>query len=772
MDNGVKHLYEFGLFRLDPQKRLLLRDNEPVPLTPKAFDTLLVLVQNNERVVPKDDLMKAVWPDSFVEEANLSQNIFTLRRALGDSAEPRRYIVTVPGRGYQFTEKVHEVDGERQAELVVESHTRTRVVVEQGRSGAIWVLAAAVVLFVASIGGIFYFRSQTTKRLTERDTIVLADFTNATGDPVFDDALKQGLSVQLEQSPFLALISERRVNETLKLMGRSAGDRLTPEIGREVCLRTGSQAVLSGSIAALGSQYVISLKVVNCNTGDALAQAQEQAASKEKVLAALSDATAKLRHELGESMATLQQYAVPLEQATTPSLEALKAYSLAYAQANKGALLDSIPLYKRAIELDPDFATAYAHLGQAYANSSQDELAVATIKQAFERRARASEIEKLYITTRYYELVSKDVDKRIEALETWTRMYPRNGTAHNDLAAEYVDMGRFDQGLAEAQEAVRLSPSHYTGYELLGWSYLGLNRFPEVKAIREKQVAEGVAGHWDHIDLYLIAVFANDAVSMQREADWAKGKTYEFFMLRTIAAVQASTGKLQKARETYREAAESARRAGFNDIANDMAGNSALMDVIVGNVPHADQKSLAASLSAENEHARRVAGRIYAIRGDVQRASAIADDLTKHAPSATYVNKVWVPLIRAEIEISQGNPAQAIEQLQSAAPYEFGWKAGLWPNYVRGRAYLKAQRGKEAAAEFEHILEHRGSCFNDSTSLLLYALSPLQLARAQVLAGDATAARKSYQNFLTLWKDADPDIPILKQAKAEYANLH
>ena len=767
-------MYEFGLFRLDPQKRVLLRSSEPVPLTPKAFDTLLVLVQNSERVVSKDDLMKKVWPDSFVEESNISQNIFTLRKALGDAPETR-YIVTIPGRGYQFTERVRKVATETQAEpqvdLVVESHSRSRVVVEQGIPRAIWALGAAVVLLGALFAGIRYYRSHPTASLSNRDTVVLADFTNTTGDSVFDDALKQGLSVQLEQSPFLTLVSEQRINDTLKLMGRSTGERLTPEIGREVCLRAGSKAMLTGSIAALGSEYVIGLKAVSCSTGDVLAQTQEQAASKEKVITALSDATTRLRRGLGESLATLQQFDVPLEQASTPSLEALKAYSLAYAQANKGQLLASIPLYKRAIELDPDFAAAYAHLGQAYANSSQEDLAVASVKQAFERRTRASEVEKLYITTRYYELVTREVEKRVEAFDLWTRMYPRNGTPHNDLAVEYVDMGRFDQGLTEAQDAIRLGPYHYTGYEVLGMAYLGLNRFTDAKGVRDKQIADGSGDHWDHIDLYSIAALENDTASMQREVQWAKGKTYEFFMLRAIAGMDAAAGKSQKAKAGYDDAAEAARRAGFTNIAKDMAVNSALTDAMIGSVSRSPQRAQALSLPIEDEHMRIAAGRFYALRGDSQRASAIADRLSADAPAATYINKVWVPVIRAEVEVSRGDSTKAIEWLRSASPYEFGWRAGLWPTYERGRAYLKAQRGNEAVAEFQRILEHRGSCFGDPLSPLLYALSHLQLARAQAMSGDRTAARKSYENFLGLWKDADPNLPILKQAKAEYASL-
>jgi DNA-binding winged helix-turn-helix (wHTH) protein/tetratricopeptide (TPR) repeat protein len=758
-------LYEFGPFRIDTQKRLLLRDNQPVSLTPKAFDILLLLVQQGDRLVSKDELMKAVWPDSFVEESNLSQNIFTLRKALGDSIEARRYIVTVPGRGYQFAEKVLAVGEERQEELTVASPPNPPGVMEAAKSRAIWLwLGASVVAVAALIGGILSFRSQPTP-LTDKDTLLLADFGNTTGDPVFDETLKQGLLIQLAQSPFLAFVSEHRVNETLKLMGRSAGERLTPEVAREVCLRTGSKAMLSGSITHLGSQYVISLKAENCNSGDILAVSQEQATRKEDVLKALDAIAVNLRRKLGESLATLEERDVPLEQATTPSLEALKAYSLGYRQANSGALLDAIPFYQRAIELDPDFAVAYAHLGQTYANSSQEALAVASIKQAFARRERASEREKFYIITRYYELVTKEVDRRVEVFELWKRMYPRDSIPLNDLAAEHVDMGRFDQSLVEAQAAISLSPIGYTAYSLLGMSYLGLNRFDEAKAVREKQVKEGLADHWDHVDLYGIAVLQDDAAAAQREIDWSQGKPYEFFMLQTMAGLAASKGKLEDAMETYRLAMEKARHAGFAGIATNTVVDTVLMRTLVGNAS-------GGTLSpAESERARRTAGSIYAMRGDTRRASAIADELVKLVPTATYVNRVWAPSIRAEIEISRGNPAKAIELLEAASPYEFGWKAGLWPTYVRGRAFLRARRGKEAAAEFERILQHRGTCFADSLSPLVYTLSYLQLGRAQVLAGETPLARRSYENFLAAWKDADPDIPILKQAKAEYANL-
>ncbi|HEX7288810.1 MAG TPA: protein kinase, partial [Candidatus Angelobacter sp.] len=387
------------------------------------------------------------------------------------------------------------------------------------------ILVAACLLLVALIAGGLIYRAHMANRLTEKDTVVIADFANSTGDPIFDDTLKQGLSAALHQSPFLTIISDDKVSANLKLMTRPANAPLTPEVAREVCERAGSKVYIAGAIAALGNEYVLGLKAVNCQTGDVLARQQVTVPAKERVVAGLGEAAAKLRSELGESLATVQKYDVPLEQATTRSLEALKAYTLAYAEANRGSYRAAIQFYERAIALDPDFAVAYAHMGQAYANSGQSSPAVESIKKAFERRARASELEKLYIETRYHELVTAQVDKRIEALELWEKMYPRDPIPHNDLASEYSDMGKYDQALAEAQQALLLAPQHVTVHILLGVSYMGLDKIAEARAVREKQVALNLADTWDHVDLYGLAYLQNDSAAMQRETDWCKGKS-------------------------------------------------------------------------------------------------------------------------------------------------------------------------------------------------------------------------------------------------------
>ena len=630
------------------------------------------------------------------------------------------------------------------------------------------VLAFALVL-LAAVSGLWWYRTRAARELTPSDTIVISNFSNSTGDSIFDDTLKQGLDVALRQSPFLSIVSDDKVSSTLKLMTRPPGTPLTAGVAREVCQRVGSKAYVEGAIAALGSDYVIGLKAVNCNTGDLLAGQQITATSKEKVIPALGKAAAALRGELGESLGTVQQYDVPLPQATTSSLEALKAFSMAISQAEKGRYDDAIPFYKHAIELDPDFAAAYAHLGQAYANSGQDDLASASIKQAFERQTRASEPEKFYIVTRYHELVSGDVEKRIDALRLWKQMYPRDDIPPNDLAAEYTDMGNYGQGLEEALQEVQLSPNEHTGYELLGMAYLGLNRFAEAKAVRQKEIALKVDYHWDHVDLYGIAVQEQDAAGMQREIEWARGNKQEFHMLLSAAGYLAASGKLNEADATVRQAMEKAQASGAADAARSMRIDVALIHTLVGNSPEIPQNLSA--LAGSNQTGLTNAGRLSALVGKVREATSIANALAQQYPHDSYVNNVWVPSIRAEAEISNGNPLKGIELLEPARRYEFGWRTQFWPNYVRGRAYLGAGKGAEAAAEFQKILDHRGVSLASSLSPLIYSLSQLELARAKALSGDRSGAAVAYQQFISMLKDADPDLPILKQARAELGKL-
>jgi len=631
-----------------------------------------------------------------------------------------------------------------------------------------WLGSLAALIVVLSVAAGTYFYMHRERQLTEKDSILLSDFVNTTGDPVFDGTLKQALAVQLEQSPFLNIFPGERVRETLRYMGRSADERLTPDLSRQVCQREGIKAVMNGSIATLGSQYVVGVDAINCQTGDTLAREQVEVEKKEQVLGAVGKAASRLRGKLGESLASIKKFDAPVEEATTSSLEALKAFSLGEAERSKGSELAAIPFYKHAIELDPNFAVAYARLGQSYANTGQSGLAAENTKLAFERRERASELEKLYISTHYYDNVTGELDKAIEAYQLWKRTYPRDSIPPNNLGVAYNTMGKFDQGLEEAQETMRLDPNSAFSYALLGSSYLGLNRLAEAKAVRLKQVELNLDALDNHQDLYVLAFLEGDTAGMQREAEFAKGKPDEFVMLEAVAEAAAFSGKLGKAREAYHQAIESAQRGRFEESAAGIAARQGRTEAMFGNLPQAREAAQAAIAMNRNRFTLFFSGMAQSMVGDVRQATATADELSKRFPTDTWVNSVWIPSIRGQIEINRGNPGKAIEMLRPASPYEFGLFPRMFPTYIRGQAYLQAKQGKEAAAEFQKVLDHRGSCQTAPHC----ALSQLQLARARVLSGDAAGARTAYQDFFAIWKDADPDIPILKEAKAEYAKLN
>src|SRR2546426_597000 len=631
-----------------------------------------------------------------------------------------------------------------------------------------WVgsLAAVIVVLGVAAGTFFYLHRE--RQLTEKDSILLSDFVNTTGDPVFDGTLKQALAVQLEQSPFLNIFPGERVRDTLRYMGRSADERLTPDVARQICQRESIKAVMNGSISSIGSQYVVGVDAINCQTGDTLAREQVEVEKKEQVLGAVGKAASRLRGKLGESLASIKKFDAPVEEATTSSLEALKAFSLGEAERSKGSELTAIPFYKHAVELDPNFGVAYARLGQSYANSGQSELAAENTKLAFERRERASELEKLYISTHYYDNVTGELDKSIEAYQLWKRTYPRDSIPTNNLGVAYSSMGKFDQGLEEAQETMRLDPNSAFSYGVLGGAYLGLNRLAEARAVRQKEIARNLGSTNSHRDLYMLDFLEGDTAGMQREAEWAKGKPDEFFMLETVAEAAAFSGQLRKSREAYHQAIESAQRGKFEEGAAGIAARQGMTEAMVSNSLKAREAAQAAVAVNRSRFTLIFAGMAQSMAGDVRQATGTADELSKRFPTDAFVNSVWVPSIRGEIEINRGNPGKAIELLQAASPYEFGFFPRMLPTYVRGQAYLRARQGKEAAAEFQKVLDHRGSCQTSPQC----ALAHLQLARARALSGDATGARSAYQDFFAIWKDADPDISILKEAKAEYAKLN
>ncbi len=661
---------------------------------------------------------------------------------------------------------------------VASSQTATKAVeatAPEGRRLWKFLVPAAVFLVAALVGVGLYLRSHSPTGLTEKDTIVIADFANTTGDAVFDDTLKQGLSVQLSQSPFLNLLPEQKVSETLKLMGRTPGERLTREVAREICVRTNSKAMLSGSISSLGSQYVIGLKAVNCNSGDALAQEQVEAATKEKVLKALDNAATSLRAKLGESLSSVQKYDAPVEQATTPSLEALKAYSEATKIRRQEGDTAGIPLFKRAIALDPNFAVAYDGLGISYSNLGENGLASENIRKAYDLRERASELEKYRITAYYYGFTTGELEKSDQAYQQWAQAYPRDFIPHGNLAVNSIALGQYERGVAETVESIRLNPDAATGYGNLVGLYAAVNRLDEAKSTYEQALARNLKNNNLHVNRYGVAFVEGDTSEMQRQLAWALGKPgAEDFFLSVQSDTEAYAGRLEKARELSRRAVDVAKRNDQKETAALWLLDAALREAEVGNTAQARQQATSALTLASTSDLQVLAALAFARGGDTSRAQTMADDLNKRSPLNTILNGYWLPTIRAAIALDGKHPEKAVELLQAALAYELGQPSpaaqvggSLYPVYVRGEAYLAAGQGQQAAAEFQKLIDHRGIVQN----FVLGALAHLQLGRARALSGDKESARKDYQDFFALWKDADPDVPILKEAKAEYAKL-
>jgi serine/threonine protein kinase/tetratricopeptide (TPR) repeat protein len=630
-------------------------------------------------------------------------------------------------------------------------------------------LAAAVtlgILTIAAVGAVwfFVFRSRAPV-LTEKDTILLADFTNTTGDPVFDGTLKQGLAVHLGQSPFLNLFADDRVRETLRLMNKSPEERVTPEIGREICQRQGLKAMLTGSIASLGRNYVISLEAVNAQTGDVLGREQSEAEGKEQVLRSLGQAATRLREKLGESLSSIQKFGAPLEQVTTSSLEALKAVSRGNEQNLKGKVLESIASLKHAIELDPNFAYAYGLLETSYFNNKQPGLAAEAAQRAFELRDRVSEREKLHIASNYYASATGEINKAIEALELCTQTYPRDENARHNLGFQYGKLGQNEKAVEEYREVLRLNPSLGQTHSTLAGALIRLNHFEEAKVMGEEALALRFDSPGTRTHFYNIAFIQRDTAGMKQQVDWASGRPGEYAHLNWQAGAAVFAGKLQQARELSNRAVELTEQRKLEEEAGNSLSSNAEWAGILGHC----QQSLgnlarAASLPRTPLSFFR-SGIALALCGEAAQAQALNDEALKRYPKDTLVNEIYLPLIRAAIEIQRGNRGQAIQMLQTVSRYES--VTFFYSNYLRGQAYLGERKGTEAALEFQKILDHRG--WNPLSPL--YPLAHLRLARAATLQGDTTKARKSYQDFFALWKDADADLPVLIEAKKEYEKL-
>ncbi len=640
----------------------------------------------------------------------------------------------------------------------------------------LWLFALAVAVVIvaaASLGG-YLLRSKSASHLTDKDTVVLADFTNTTGDPVFDGTLRQGLSAQLEQSPFLNLLSDQRVAQTLALMAQPKDARLTRELAREVCQRTASTASIEGAISSLGSQYVVGLRAVNCRSGDVLANEQATAGGKEQVLKALGEAATKIREKLGESLASVQKYDAPAESVTTPSLEALQAYSLGYqTQIVKNDPAAAIPLFQRAVSLDPNFAMAYARLGTNYGNVGEIARGAENTRKAYELRERVSEREKLYIVSHYEYSVTGNLEGARRTFELWAQTYPRDDTPVGNLSVIYTNLGDYNKALTAAQESLKLSPGSGLSYSGLVASYLPVDRLDEARATAQEAQAHNLDSPAIHLSLYLVDFLQHDAAGMEREAAALMGKSgWEDAMLDNESDTAAYTGKFAKARELTRRAVDSAQRADEKETAAGYDSEAAVREALVGNLNEAKQQAQAALALSTGRDVQATSAIVLGMAGDAPQATRLAEGLAKRFPEDTIVQYNYLPIIHAAVALQGGSATKAIEALVPAAPYELGSPAytlsfALYPIYLRGEAYVPAHQGGAAATEFQKILGHPGVVGNEPIG----ALAHLGLARAYALSGDTGKAKTAYQDFFALWKDADPDIPILKQAKAEYAKL-
>jgi DNA-binding winged helix-turn-helix (wHTH) protein/Flp pilus assembly protein TadD len=750
-------MWQFPPFRLDVVNQCLYRGDERIPLMPKPFAVLQYLVEHAGRLVSQDELLEAIWPETHVQPEVLRRYILEIRRALGDQPETPRFIETITKRGYRFIAEVTASEPETPVPEVASGRTP--------RKSAILIMAAGLALALLVAGG--FLKQWQLPRLTEKDTIVISEFTNTTGDPVFDETLRQGLAVQLEQSPFLRVASEEEIQQTLRLMERPPDARLTADIAREACQRAGGTVLLDGSISQIGARYSLILRAVNCSNGESLASAEAQANDKDHVLEALGRASSDIRQRLGESRATIRRFDTPLVQASTSSLEALQVYSIGYKEAvAKGNSVAAIPFLQRAIKLDPKFAMAYSTLGLSYWNVGETTLASENIRKAYDLRAGLTEGEKLRIEAEYPSLVTDNLDKARRAYEVWAQTYPRDWTPRNHLGVIHTVLGQHEEALAQYREALRLYPESSLVRGNLISSFLALDRLEEARPVIAEANKKDPDAPGLRVDLYRLAFLQNDWKGMERQVNFAAGKPgLEAELLRYDAATAAYFGQLKKARTLFQQAIASADRVEGKEAEAGFMADEALTEALFENEAAARSRAEVALRLSTGLDVQYRAALALASAGEVARGRALAEDLDKRTPEDTIVQFIYLPSLRAQISLHHDEPAKIVEVLQAALPFELG--GVLYPAYLRGLAYLAAHRGSEAQSEFEKILGRRGVVLN----FPIGALAHLQLGRAFAMQGDFGKARAAYNDFLSLWKDADAGIPVLTQARLELAKL-
>jgi eukaryotic-like serine/threonine-protein kinase len=800
----VKHqeIFQFGDFRVDTLARTLRRDGEVVTLNRRAFDVLLYFVQNPGRVLSRDELLKNVWQNTFVDENSLAQSISALRRALEEKPGDNSYIVTLPGRGYQFVLPVKLITpegleiapavsadgGSSPVGVVLQRESiQTSITLQEKAahrlpaSGRAWVKGVIGVLCIAIIvGAILLVRVRSGHRLAAQDTVVLADFINRTGDEVFDDTLKTALGIALDQTAFLHTLSENKVRQGLRLMARPPDTKITSDVAREICQRTGGKAYIAGSIAQLGSQYVLTLQASSCQSGDTMAREQMTASAKEGVLDALGRAAAKLRSQLGESLVTAQRFDAPLVQATTPSLEALKAFSLGQKFLYWRGPPSALPYFQRALELDPSFAMAYVELGNAYFGLNERGRASEYFAKAFSLREHTSELEKLHIAAEYYGYTTGELDKAMQALQEDIEY--KSSSVYLGLTDVYSRLGQYDKSAEAARTLLARDPENSFGFVDLAIDDLALQNFSGAQQVMQQARERGLDGSPLHYYLYILAFLQADSAGMAEQEEWfARQPIYENAGLALAADTEAYAGHLRKAHELTRLASESAARVDNQEDAVMYRVQDALAQAAYGNAAEARQSAAEAlRLAPGNPGVAAQAALIFGMTGETARAASLAQDLGKRFSLDTQMQMLVIPAIQAQVQLGRHEPELALNTLRPGLSIELAnttYISCLDPVYIRGQAYLAAGQGAPAGAEFQKIIDHSGIVANCWTS----ALAHLGVARANALqaknftGADAEAARvravAAYKDFLGLWKDADPDIPILKQAKAEYAKL-
>ena len=777
METPASATYQFAAFEVNAASGELLKDGVRIKLQEQPFRLLVILLENAGQIVTREQIQRRIWPgNTFVDfDGSLRVAVRKLRDALGDDADKPQFIETIPKRGYRLL--VPAIRNRALAAQIAVPEPVSPASSQEANPQALKRWGFMIVLLVCGAVGsyLFFFRHSTI--LTEKDTLLLADFSNSTGDAVFEGTLRQGMAVQLEQSPFLSLVSEERIRQTLQMMGKPADTRLTPDIAPEICERTGSVAVLDGSITSFGTQYVLGLRAKHCRTGEILAQEQGQASRKEDVLKALDQIASRFRRRVGESISTVEKYDRPLAEATTPSLEALRAYSVGLRVLFASGSDAAIPFLQHAAEMDPQFAMAYAWLGRAHGDMGEFGLSREETSKAFTLRDRASEPEKFFISASYDLQVSGDVEKAKLTCVLWIQAYPRAMIPHAFLAGiVYPVTGRPEEAIQESKRVIELDPDFAIGYSILAFSYQYLDDLTGANSALQRASDRKLELPDFLIQRYDVAFLRGNQAEMEKAVSLAqRGPESETWIADHEAFVLAYSGHLSQARTVADRAVRAALKAGERERAAQFEAGAALWAAFFGNSPGARRGAEEALQLSKDRDVEYGAGLALAIAGHYSHAQTLTRDLEQRFPDDTDVKFNYVPTLRAVLALNHGDAAQAIELLRMTVPYELGatrsslhaFFGALYPVYVRGMAYIAEHKGAEAAFEFQKIIDHRGVVVSDPIG----ALAHWQLGRAYGLAGDMSRAKSAYQDFLALWTNADADIPVFQSAKREHANL-